>query len=124
MRQRGRAPQLPFIMSSTRSAVVPGSMLTALSCGTGGSVTLAHSSVMSCAAAGVMRVSVAMIMAHRRLPPHILQRLPAAWRADLERGVAEPVARGMSGAKLWRLPAVSQITGERYLKVAEGALAA
>jgi aminoglycoside phosphotransferase len=65
-----------------------------------------------------------MIMAHRRLPQHILQRLPAAWRTDLERVVAEPVARGMSGAKLWRLPAVSQITGERYLKVAEGALAA
>src|SRR5262244_3057961 len=49
-RQRGRAPQLPFIMSSTRSAVVLGSTLTGLSSGGGGSFTLAHSLVMSGAA--------------------------------------------------------------------------
>ena len=46
-RQRGRAPQLPFIMSSTRSAVVLGSTVTGLSSGTGGSFTLAHSPMMS-----------------------------------------------------------------------------
>src|SRR5262245_8056045 len=46
-RQRGRAPQLPFIMSSTSSAVVRGSTATGLSSGAGGSFTLAHSLVMS-----------------------------------------------------------------------------
>src|SRR5438045_2804779 len=46
-RQRGRAPQLLFIMSSTRSAVVFGSTVTGLSSGAGGSFTFAHSLVMS-----------------------------------------------------------------------------
>src|SRR3954454_2059334 len=46
-RQRGRAPQLLFIISRTSSAVVFGSTLTGLSSGAGGSFTPAHSPVMS-----------------------------------------------------------------------------
>src|SRR2546429_5693242 len=49
-RQRGRAPQLAFIISSTRSAVVLGSTVTGFSSGTGGSFTLAHSLMMPCCA--------------------------------------------------------------------------
>src|SRR5437016_2444609 len=57
-RQRDRAPQLPFIISSTRSAVVLGSTVTALSSGTGGSFTLAHSLMMPCCAGFDMVVSL------------------------------------------------------------------
>src|SRR3954468_5558957 len=46
-RQRGRTPQLLFIMSRTSSAVVFGSMLTGLSSGAGGSLALAHWLMMS-----------------------------------------------------------------------------
>src|SRR3954462_8769119 len=46
-RQRGRTPQLLFIISSTSSAVVFGSTVTGLSSGAGGSFTPAHSPVMS-----------------------------------------------------------------------------
>src|SRR5215213_4630647 len=50
--QRGRTPQLPFIMSSTRRAVVLGSTVTLLSSGAGGTFTLVHSVMMSLADAG------------------------------------------------------------------------
>src|SRR5437667_11362321 len=50
--QRGRAPQLPFMKSSTSSAVVLGSTVTGLSAGTGGAFTLAQSATMSPAHAG------------------------------------------------------------------------
>lgn len=59
-------------------------------------------------------------MAHRTLPKRMLQRLPAAWQAELEHLTAEPVVRGMSGAKLWRLHTAPQ----QYLKLAQGAGAA
>src|SRR5215472_2591197 len=49
--QRGRAPQLFFMRSSTSSAVVLGSTVTALSSGFGGSLTLSQSLMMSPAAA-------------------------------------------------------------------------
>jgi aminoglycoside 3'-phosphotransferase-2 len=49
-----------------------------------------------------------------------LSVLPPLWRADFGGIRAEPVTRGMSGAKLWRL----QTTPARYLKIAEGAPAA
>src|SRR5204863_5924045 len=50
--QRGRAPQLFFMKSSTSSAVLLGSTVTGLSCGTGGGFTLAHSVTISPARAG------------------------------------------------------------------------
>src|SRR5580704_10048358 len=50
--QRGRAPQLFFMRSSTRSAVVFGSTVTGLSSGFGGSFTLSQSVMMSPAPAG------------------------------------------------------------------------
>src|SRR5215212_9153063 len=50
--QRGRTPQLPFIMSSTRRAVVLGSTVTLLSSGAAGTFTLVHSVMMSLADAG------------------------------------------------------------------------
>src|SRR6202790_4100882 len=50
--QRGRTPQLSFMRSSTRSAVVFGSTVTDLSSGLGGSFTLSQSVMMSPAAAG------------------------------------------------------------------------
>src|SRR3954447_12862777 len=50
--QRGRAPQLAFMRSSTSSAVVLGSTVTGLSCGGCGSFTLDHSVMMSLAPAG------------------------------------------------------------------------
>src|SRR6476469_6572240 len=50
--QRGRAPKLAFIRSSTSSAVVLGSTVTGLSWGGGGSFTLDHSAMMSLAPAG------------------------------------------------------------------------
>src|SRR6516165_2333163 len=49
--QRGRAPQLFFMKSSTSSAVVLGSTVTGLSCGAGGALTLPHSVTMSAAPA-------------------------------------------------------------------------
>src|SRR5437764_14124908 len=52
--QRGRAPQLFFIRSSTRSAVVLGSTVTDLSCGAGGALMLVHSVVTSAAFADSM----------------------------------------------------------------------
>jgi len=50
--QRGRTPQLPFIMSSTSSAVVFGSSVTGLSSGAGGVLALAQSAMISPADAG------------------------------------------------------------------------
>src|SRR5580692_297492 len=50
--QRGRAPQLFFMRSSTSSAVVFGSTVTGLSSGFGGSFTLSQSVMMSPAPAG------------------------------------------------------------------------
>src|SRR5580658_8508334 len=55
--QRGRVPQLPFMKSSTSSAVVFGSMVAGLSSGTGGGFTLDHSWVMSLAFAGAAPTS-------------------------------------------------------------------
>src|SRR3984957_12572491 len=57
--QRGRAPQLSFMRSSTSSAVVFGSTVADLSSGFGGSFTLSHSVVMSPAPAGFAAQSVA-----------------------------------------------------------------
>src|SRR5713226_4470601 len=51
-RQRGRTPQFVFMRSRIRSAVVLGSTVAGLSCGTGGAFTVAHSVVMSFACAG------------------------------------------------------------------------
>src|SRR5262245_4500290 len=69
-RQRGRAPQLPFIMSSTSSAVVAGSTVTGLSSGAGGSLALAQSRVMSFAVgfdmAGILVGSSVLEMAQVR----------------------------------------------------------
>src|SRR5262245_25491689 len=70
-RQRGRAPQLPFIMSSTSSAVVLGSTLTGLSCGAGGNVTLAHSLVMSC----VPGLDMARYISHSHARSAIVARI-------------------------------------------------
>src|SRR5215510_12404606 len=50
--QRGRTPQLPFMKSSRRSAVVLGSTVTGLSSGAGGVFTVAQSATMSPAEAG------------------------------------------------------------------------
>src|SRR5215472_782119 len=52
--QRGRVPQLAFIRSRTRSAVVLGSTVAGLSSGAGGGFTVAHSVVMSLARAGAI----------------------------------------------------------------------
>src|SRR5947209_7204607 len=57
-RQRGRAPQFPFIISSTRSAVVLASTVTGFSSGTSGNFTLAHSLMMPCCAGFDMVVSL------------------------------------------------------------------
>jgi hypothetical protein len=62
--QRGRLPQLPFMKSSTSSAVVFGSTVTRLSSGTGGGFTLVHSLVMSWApAANAPNMATAAISA-------------------------------------------------------------
>ena len=57
--QRGRTPQLVFMRSSTRSAVVLGSTVAGLSSGTGGGFTCVHSLVMSIAATGAARTAIA-----------------------------------------------------------------
>src|SRR5260370_25643914 len=68
--QRGRTPQLSFMRSSTRSAVVFGSTVTALSSGFGGSFTLSQSAVMSVAPAGVAAENiVAAINAAQNFDP-------------------------------------------------------
>src|SRR5476651_2684956 len=51
-RQRGRAAQLPFIMSRIKSAVDLPSTVTGLSSGTGGALTVPHSVVISPALTG------------------------------------------------------------------------
>src|SRR6266550_2694336 len=61
--QRGRAPQLFFMKSSTSSAVVLGYTVTGLSCGTGGGFTLAHSVTISPARAGSAAKAPAMASA-------------------------------------------------------------
>src|SRR4051812_35486061 len=45
--QRGRALQLPFMISRNRTAVVDGSTVTSLSSGAGGATTLLQSEIMS-----------------------------------------------------------------------------
>src|SRR5262245_17009110 len=58
-RQRGRAPQLPFMKSSRSSAVVLGSTVTGLSSGAGGVFTLAQSATISPAWTGSAAIDVA-----------------------------------------------------------------
>src|SRR3954454_17589416 len=65
--QRGRTPQFPFIISSTRSAVVLGSTVTGFSCGAGGAFTLAHSAMMSLAEAGSAANAMAASIAARQI---------------------------------------------------------
>jgi aminoglycoside 3'-phosphotransferase-2 len=50
------------------------------------------------------------------LPRRLLEKLPAAWRAELTGVTAEPVTSGMSGAEVFRL----RTEPARYLKLAEG----
>ena len=50
------------------------------------------------------------------LTRRILEKLPAAWRAELTGVAAEPVTSGMSGAEVFRL----RTEPTRYLKLAEG----
>ena len=52
----------------------------------------------------------------RVLPRRILQKLPAAWRAELAGVAAEPVTGGMSGAEVFRL----QTKPVSFLKFATG----
>src|SRR5262249_27329370 len=70
---RGRSPQFVFIRSRINNAVVLGSTVTALSSGTGGGFTVAHSETMSPVHAGVtdigaeMATAVKAAAANRRL---------------------------------------------------------
>ena len=87
--QRGRAPQLFFMKSSTSSAVVLGSTVTGLSCGTGGGFTLAHSVVMSPAVAGsAANAAAATSAARQSLARWVMVVLPR-WAPG---GMAEPFA--------------------------------
>src|SRR5450631_3359461 len=65
--QRGRTPQLVFMRSRIRSAVVLGSTVAGLSSGTGGGFTVVHSLVMSMAGAGTAASAVATA-ASRAMP--------------------------------------------------------
>src|SRR5580704_3866697 len=80
--QRGRAPQLSRMRSSTSSAVVFGSTVTDLSSGFGGSFTLSHSVVMSPAAA-------------ERAAQTIAAAISAAQNFDAVRFMALLLARAM-----------------------------
>jgi aminoglycoside 3'-phosphotransferase II len=53
------------------------------------------------------------------LPRRILEKIPAAWRAELTGVTAEPVTSGMSGAEVFRL----RTSPARYLKFAEAGAA-
>src|SRR5262245_27839366 len=64
--QRGRTPQLVFMRSSTRSAVVLGSTVAGLSSGTGGGFTWVHSLVMSIADTGAAKAAIAASAAKRQ----------------------------------------------------------
>src|SRR5215470_7400463 len=66
--QRGRTPQLAFMKSSRRSAVVFGSTVTGLSSGAGGAFTVAQSATMSPAKADWVAVIAATANAAHASP--------------------------------------------------------
>src|SRR3954470_6762513 len=89
--QRGRAPQLFFIRSRTRSAVVLLSTVTGLSTGTSGGFTEPHSVVMSLAPAGIAAsAATAVIRA-------VQQDSRLAWFMTFL-----PLRRGAAGAIVYR----------------------
>src|SRR6266567_650195 len=117
--QRGRTPQLSFMRSSTRSAVVLGSTVTDLSSGFGGSFTLSHSVVMSPAPAGraarniTAAISAAQSFSAARFMAILLTQ--AIWTGGRapgailcrERSRGKP--RALSPSSLLRLLEVTQI---------------
>src|SRR5262245_1915881 len=74
--QRGRWPQLFFMKSSTKSAVVRGSTVTGLSCGAGGTFALAQSATMSPAETGSATKAAAMAAEPNDIANDLMASLP------------------------------------------------
>src|SRR5258706_8784503 len=87
--QRGRTPQLAFMKSSRRRAVVLGSTVTGLSSGAGGVFTVAQSATMSpaedgCAAAIAATASAAQASRRAKFVAKFVMG-PLPWCVDLAR---------------------------------------